>query len=153
MLEENYQIWNREILTAVCFSEFEEEPEALTPEFRSAIQDKIDFINRHHQEILNSASGMAELAEDWLIQGIEDDTVDLDELTSVTMEDGTEVAFPVTEKAFKNSLYLIDVTFEFRKNSEICKAFLEFGCEPDYFCGHRVHIKINEEHQIICEGI
>ncbi len=112
MLEKIFQIWNKEILTAVCFSEFEEEPEALTPEFLSAIQEKIKFINEHHQEILNSASGMAELAEDWLIQGIEDDTVDLDELTSVTMEDGTEIAFPVTEKAFK-----ID-----EENQIICKG-------------------------------
>ena len=153
MLEEKYQIWDKEILTAVCFSEFEEEPEALTPEIRSVIQDKIDFINQHRKEIRESTAGLNELAEDWLIQEVDDDTVDLNELTSVTREDGTEVDLPVTEEIFQNSLYLIDVTFEFRNHTETCKAFLEFGCEPDYFWGHRVHIKINEENQIVCEGI
>ena len=47
MLEKIFQIWNKKILTAVCFSKFEEEPEALTPESRSAIQEKIKFINEY----------------------------------------------------------------------------------------------------------
>ena len=150
MIEEKYQIWGKEILTAIYFYDEEKEPEE-----RSVIQEKIKFINTHQQEILNSASYLHELAEDWLLQEVDDDTVDLDELTSVIREDGIEIKLPITKEDFRNSLHLIDLMFDFEmtKNSKTCEAFLEFYCEPDYFWGHRVHIRINQENKIKCTGI
>lgn len=115
-----------------------------------AINEKLGFIEESFGAIADSAveAGLDELAEEWLGELAEDEGS-----KEVTLEDGSTVPAEVTPESFKASLYPVAAGFEFTESTERCVAYLELLCDPDYFAGHRIHIEIDEENEISCEGI
>lgn len=112
------------------------------------INSKIAFLEENSAAIKESASYLHELAEDWLYELIENEGD-----TEVELEDGSTVSIEVTPERFVESLFPVAFGFKFNESTARCRAYLELLCEPDYFAGHRIHIKISEENEIECEGI
>ncbi|MBR5723720.1 MAG: DUF2262 domain-containing protein [Oscillospiraceae bacterium] len=113
-----------------------------------AINSKIAFIEENSAAIKESAAYLHELAEEWLYELVENE-----DDTEVELEDGSTVSTTVTPERFMESLFPVAMSFKFKENLLCCQAYLELLCEPDWFAGHRIHIKINEENGIECEGI
>ena len=113
-----------------------------------AINSKIAFLEENSAAIKESAAYLHELAEDWLYELVENEGD-----TEVELEDGSTVSIEVTPERFMESLFPVAMGFKFKENLLCCQAYLELLCEPDWFAGHRIHIKINEENGIECEGI
>lgn len=113
-----------------------------------AINSKIAFLEENSAAIKESAAYLHELAEDWLYELIENE-----DDTEVELEDGSIIPVEVTPERFMESLFPVAFGFKFKESTSRCRAYLELLCEPDYFAGHRIHIRIDEENRISCEGI
>lgn len=115
------------------------------------INRKLGFIEANKDAVLHSSVDDAKLdalAEEWiadLAENADDETV--------TLEDGSTIPARVTPERFLASLYPAALGFEFSESTDLCRAYLELCCKPDYFAGHRVRIEINEENEISCDGI
>ena len=112
------------------------------------INCKLAFIEANEAAIKQSAAFLHELAEDWLYELVENE-----DDTEVTLEDGSTIPVDVSPQRFMESLFPVALSFEFKESTAVCSAYLELLCEPDWFAGHRIHIKINEQNEIECEGI
>lgn len=116
-----------------------------------AINSKLRFMETNKEAVLLSTvddAHLDELAEEWLYELVEDE-----DDTEVELEDGSTVPVEVTPERFMESLFPVAFGFDFKKSTAQCSAYLELLCEPDYFAGHRIHIKISEENEISCDGI
>ena len=116
-----------------------------------AINNRLDFIEANKDAVRQSTvddAHLDELAEEWISELAENED---DE--EITLEDGSTIPASVTPERFLASLYPVAMGFEFSESTDACQTYLEFCCEPDYFAGHRVHVGIDEENEISCDGI
>ena len=152
-----YTLWGQKISLDVSFEEELGKTEETLAAALPVINGKLAFIEENAAAIKNSTVSDAhldELATDWLYELVEDENEEADdEDVMVEMEDGKTVSVNVTPDLFKASLFPRFLGLEFGESLESCQAYLELLCDPDYFAGHRVHIEIDEENEIGCEGI
>ncbi len=143
-------LWGQELLheISVDFADALGKSEETLAAALPAINSKLAFLEENSAAIKESASYLHELAEEWLYELVEDE-----DDTEVELEDGVTVPIEVTPERFMESLFPVALGFEFKESTARCRAYLELLCDPDYFAGHRIHIKINEENEIECEGI
>ncbi len=116
-----------------------------------AINNKLAFLEELQDNIKRytvEGAHLDELAENRLCALAEDG-----DDAEVTLEDGTAVPVEVTPERFIASLYPVAMGFVFNDSTERSQAYLELGCRPDYFAGHRIRITINEQYRIECSGI
>ena len=149
------ELWGWKVRVDVSFEDELGKTEETLATALPAINDKLAFIEQNPDAVKQSTVSDAhldELAGDWLYELVEDEDAD-EEGLMVEMEDGKMVSVDVTPDQFKASLIPLFLGFEFGENTESCQAFLELACDPDYFAGHRVHIELDEENEISCEGI
>ncbi len=150
-------LWGTEISIDAEFEEELGKTEETLAAALPAINEKLAFIENNAAAVKDSTVSDAhldELASDWLCELVDADGDDDDgEGAEVETEDGVFVSADVTPEQFKASLYPIALGLEFGESVGACQAYLELGCEPDYFAGHRVHIEIDEENAITCGGI
>ena len=146
-------LWEQKIKLDVSFEEDLGKTEETLSAALLVINEKLAFIEGNAEKIKQSAvddAHLDELASDWLYELVEDED---EEDPVVELEDGRTVAADVTPEQFTASLFPVALGFEFGDSAESCQAYLECCCDPDYFAGHRVHIEIDEENEITCEGI
>ena len=84
----------------------------------------------------------AGLAEDWAssAEPAEDETQEC-----YLMENGAKVFLPITKEDFAASLRYVSVTVYAGENISL---ELYLGCEPDYFAGHSIGMKIGADHTL-----
>ena len=150
-------LWGTEISLDISFEEELGKTEETLAAALPAINAKLAFIEQNPEAVKQSSISDAhldELAGDWLYELVEEEDENAeDEDIMVEMEDGKMVSVNVTPDQFKESLIPLFLGLEFGESTESCQAFLELVCDPDYFAGHRVHIELDEENEISCEGI
>lgn len=151
------ELWGRKVRVDVSFEEELGKTEETLAAALPAINEKLAFIEQNAEAVKQSTiddTHLEELASDWLYELVEDEVEDEDEEDiMVELEDGKTVSVNVSPEQFKASLIPLFLGFEFGETTESCQAFFELLCDPDYFAGHRVHIEIDEENGIACEGI
>ena len=148
-----YTLWGQKISLDVSFEEELGKTEETLAAALPVINGKLAFIEENAAAIKNSTVSDAhldELATDWLYELVEDEN---EESPTVELEDGVTIPADVTAEQFTASLFPRFLGLEFGESPESCQAYLELLCDPDYFAGHRVHIEIDEENEIGCEGI
>ncbi|MCR5122282.1 MAG: DUF2262 domain-containing protein [Ruminococcus sp.] len=152
-------LWGTEISVDAEFEDELGKTEETLAAALTAINEKLAFIEKNAETVKDSTVSGAhldELASDWLYELVENEDGDGDsgdDDIEVELEDGVIVSVNVTPEQFKASLYPRALGFEFGESTATCQAYLELGCDPDYFAGHRIHIEIDEENGIVCEGI
>ena len=137
-------LWGKKIKFDTAFEEELGKTEETLAAALPAINDKLAFIEQNAEAIKLSTTAEAHLderANDWEYEAYEENGGDPDEYVEITAEQFREGLFPVA------------LGVEFSESTERCQAYLELLCEPDYFAGHRIHIEIDEENEIGCEGI
>ncbi|MBR6718522.1 MAG: DUF2262 domain-containing protein [Oscillospiraceae bacterium] len=147
----DYALHGQKLTLDVSFEEKVGKGENTLADALPAINSKLAFIEEHYAAVTQAAvddAHLDELAEDWLSELLENED---DE--TVTLEDGKVVPVKVTQESFLASLFPVALGLEFNESTDCCAAYLELCCDPDYFDGHRVHIEVNEENEISCDGI
>ena len=145
------KLWGEMLKLDIFFEEKLGKTEETLAEALPAINSKLSFIEENMDAVKRASvddAHLDELAEDWLSELLEHE-----DDTEVELEDGSKIPVEVTPERFIASLYPVALGFEFNESTEICAAYLELCCDPDYFAGHRVHIEIDEENEISCNGI
>ena len=107
----------------------------------TAINEKLGFIESEAARIMQSTIDDAHLDEPASDRAFEEFEGNEDDFEDITAEE------------FVKSLYPAALGFEFSDSLESCQAYLELNCDPDYFGGYRIHIEIDEENEISCDGI
>lgn len=69
------------------------------------------------------------------------------------MEDGEKVFVPITEEDFCESLYIDGFTMNFKDGWDKPFIDLYLCCSPDYFAYHCIHIMIDDNKNVICNGL
>ena len=112
-------------------------PEGLPERTVTAALKIMELAEKSRPEVARSMikGGMAELAGDWESQGADEEV-------------------EVTDEEFSASFYPVDITVEFQKSLDKPDyVYLELCCDPDYFLGHRIHVKLMADGRAVCEGI
>ena len=123
-----------------------------------AINAQLEWIRQNRGVIADMLvkSGMLTLAEDW-ISGAEDIS-EYDENEEpikeiYRMEDGSEVALPLSEREFKESLRMDSISIDLSGGREHQSAELYLTCEPDYFAGHCIVLDLETDGTMECRGL
>jgi hypothetical protein len=117
-----------------------------------AINAQIDWIVQNRGVIADMLvkDGMLSMAED-RITG--DDDLEEGETRNYTLEDGSEVTVPLSEKVFKSSLRMESIVIDLTGGRENQSAELYVFCIPDYFKGHRIVLDVERDGTITCRGL
>lgn len=59
----------------------------------------------------------------------------------------------ISPEQFAQDVFPISITAEFKRSLDSCSALLELGTKPDYFCGHRIHLKCAENKSFAYSGL
>lgn len=123
-----------------------------------AINAQLEWITQNRAVITDMLvkDGLLTLAEDW-ISGAEDIS-EYDENEEpikeiYRLEDGTEVALPLSEKDFRASLRMDSITIDLTGGRENQSAELIVFCIPDYFAGHSIVIDIERDGTMTNRGL
>ncbi|MBQ8078762.1 MAG: DUF2262 domain-containing protein [Oscillospiraceae bacterium] len=120
--------------------------------YLDAINAQLDWIIANRAVIADMLvkSGMLTLAEDW-ISGAEE--LDAENAEIYRLEDGTEVALPLPEKTFRDSLRMEGITIDLTGGRENMSTPLFLFCDPDYFAGHSILLNIEADGTMECLGL
>ena len=139
--EGKYPIWGTEADIRIKMEEDQEKLKAILPQ----IEEELRWLDTHKDTIVDhlvEQQGMLGLAEDWAssAEPAEDETQEC-----YLMENGAKVFLPITKEDFAASLRYVSVTVYAGENISL---ELYLGCEPDYFAGHSIGMKIGADHTL-----
>ncbi len=138
--EQNKRVRNGEMTEEQCEELIDayDENDGLPERTVAAAEKLLQLAESSRDEVIRSMidGHMHELAEEWEYEATEDEDV------------------KVTAEQFAESLFPIDITAEFKESLDGGgSVYLEFGCDPDWFGGHRIHVRLGADGRAVCEGI
>lgn len=117
-------------------------------DYSEKIEECINWLNkkRHIIEQAILDNNMTESAEYWV------SAADKSDDGKYMLNDGNKVSLPISDDDFCKSLRLPELSLNFEDDGN-CDMELYFICNPDYFAGHCIEIIIDNEKNIVCDGL
>jgi predicted metal-dependent hydrolase len=137
-----------------AFVSFELPDEVDEGQEKNFLSKHIDYINqrikwiKNNRQIIEQAlldNGMLSLAEEYISDLGE--KIETEEQKSFIV-DGQKVYLPISSDEFFRAVNLSEIAFEFYEKTYEAVLYLTFT--PDYFTGHCITTRINEDNQIQC---
>lgn len=151
-------IWSERIITVGLELNDERGKREQVLRYIDAINKQLEWIRQNRGIITDMIvkDGLLTLAEDW-ISGAEDIS-EYDENEEpikeiYRLEDGTEVALPLSEKELRESLRMESITIDLTGGRENQSAELYLFCKPDYFAGHCIVVELEHDGTLTYRGL
>lgn len=144
--EAPYTMWGNEIMVGVNVNI---ESDYDISSYSERVEKRLMWINkkRHVIELAMLENGMGESAEYWTSNNYA-----RDDDGGYILNDGKKVFLPISDDDFCESLSLSEIAVNFEEDGT-ADIEMYFACNPDYFDGHCIEILIDNDRNIVCDGI
>lgn len=117
-------------------------------DYKDNIKKTLEWINRKRHVIEQAIldSNMTESAEYWIM------VAEKLENGCYRLENGEEISLPLSDDDFCKSLCIPELLINFEEDGS-CDMEIYFTCQPDYFAGHCIEVTVDNEKNIICDGV
>lgn len=142
----SFEVWGEDTDFSIDFGEQKEEPAKLLEKYLPQIEEKIEWLRTHKEEILTrliEGEDILSLAEDWASSAEEAED---EEQECYIMEDGQKVFLPITREDFVRSLSCSATIFCEAEDCVWMEMFL--ACSPDYFAGHAIEMSLDTDGEL-----